>query len=456
MGDIGALALGARARHGRGDRAPGAGAARRSAASSCSRRLSVIIQVASFKLTGKRIFRMAPIHHHFELKGWAEPKVIVRFWIITCMLVLAGLGDAEAAMSTPCTTTRTYAVIVGLGQYRPVGRAPSPRAAAGASRVTDTRAKRRRSLRRSSAGAPAMTVAARRARSRRCSRTPTVRRRVARRVARRIRSSRERAPARARHRRGRGAVRARGRLRRSSGITGTNGKSTVTTLIGAHGRAAPGVHVRVGGNLGEPALDLSRRRAADRALRARALELSARVDALARSRRQRAVLNVDARSHGSLRRAIEDYAAAKARIFAQLRYGRDQSRRSARRRDASPGAAGARLLASSVHRRGLRRDAPPDGELVARARGASAAAADGAEDRRARTTPPTRWRLSRSARRWACRSTAMLDELREFPGLPHRVAVGRGGERRHLRQRLEGHQCRRHARGGRRHERCRW
>ena len=52
---------------------------------------SVIIQVASFKLTGKRIFRMAPLHHHFELKGWPEPRVIVRFWIITFMLVLFGL-----------------------------------------------------------------------------------------------------------------------------------------------------------------------------------------------------------------------------------------------------------------------------------------------------------------------------------------------------------------------------
>ena len=56
---------------------------------------SVILQVASFKLTGKRIFRMAPIHHHFELKGWAEPKVIVRFWIITFLLVLAGLATLK-------------------------------------------------------------------------------------------------------------------------------------------------------------------------------------------------------------------------------------------------------------------------------------------------------------------------------------------------------------------------
>lgn len=57
--------------------------------------LSVIIQVASFKLTGKRIFRMAPIHHHFELKGWPEPRVIVRFWIITVMLVLFGLATLK-------------------------------------------------------------------------------------------------------------------------------------------------------------------------------------------------------------------------------------------------------------------------------------------------------------------------------------------------------------------------
>jgi phospho-N-acetylmuramoyl-pentapeptide-transferase len=57
--------------------------------------LSVILQVASYKLTGKRIFRMAPIHHHFELKGWAEPKVIVRFWIITVILVLVGLATLK-------------------------------------------------------------------------------------------------------------------------------------------------------------------------------------------------------------------------------------------------------------------------------------------------------------------------------------------------------------------------
>ena len=57
--------------------------------------VSVIMQVASFKLTGKRIFRMAPIHHHFELKGWPEPKIIVRFWIITVILVLLGLATLK-------------------------------------------------------------------------------------------------------------------------------------------------------------------------------------------------------------------------------------------------------------------------------------------------------------------------------------------------------------------------
>lgn len=57
--------------------------------------VSVILQVASFKLTGKRIFRMAPIHHHFELKGWPEPRVIVRFWIITIILVLVGLATLK-------------------------------------------------------------------------------------------------------------------------------------------------------------------------------------------------------------------------------------------------------------------------------------------------------------------------------------------------------------------------
>ena len=57
--------------------------------------VSVILQVSSYKLTGQRIFRMAPIHHHFELKGWPEPRIIVRFWIITVVLVLIGLSTLK-------------------------------------------------------------------------------------------------------------------------------------------------------------------------------------------------------------------------------------------------------------------------------------------------------------------------------------------------------------------------
>ena len=57
--------------------------------------VSVILQVTSYRLTGRRIFRMAPIHHHFELKGWPEPRVIVRFWIITLVLVLLGLSTLK-------------------------------------------------------------------------------------------------------------------------------------------------------------------------------------------------------------------------------------------------------------------------------------------------------------------------------------------------------------------------
>ena len=57
--------------------------------------LSVMLQVASFKLLGRRVFRMAPLHHHFELKGWKENQVVVRFWIITIILVLIGLSTLK-------------------------------------------------------------------------------------------------------------------------------------------------------------------------------------------------------------------------------------------------------------------------------------------------------------------------------------------------------------------------
>ena len=57
--------------------------------------VSVIVQVASFKMTGRRVFRMAPLHHHFEKKGWAEPTIVIRFWIIAAILALAGLATLK-------------------------------------------------------------------------------------------------------------------------------------------------------------------------------------------------------------------------------------------------------------------------------------------------------------------------------------------------------------------------
>ncbi len=55
----------------------------------------MIIQVASFKMTGKRVFRMAPIHHHFEKLGWTEPQVVIRFWIVACVLAHVGLATLK-------------------------------------------------------------------------------------------------------------------------------------------------------------------------------------------------------------------------------------------------------------------------------------------------------------------------------------------------------------------------
>ena len=57
--------------------------------------VSVIVQVASFKLTGKRVFKMAPIHHHFEMLGWTESQVVIRFWIISMVLALIGLSSLK-------------------------------------------------------------------------------------------------------------------------------------------------------------------------------------------------------------------------------------------------------------------------------------------------------------------------------------------------------------------------
>ena len=80
--------------------------------------VSVIVQVVSFKLTGKRVFRMAPLHHHFEQKGWTEPQIVIRFWIISVVLALVGLVHAEAAV-IECPRHRAFAgkkvAVFGLG-----------------------------------------------------------------------------------------------------------------------------------------------------------------------------------------------------------------------------------------------------------------------------------------------------------------------------------------------------
>jgi phospho-N-acetylmuramoyl-pentapeptide-transferase len=57
--------------------------------------VSVVVQVVSFKLTGKRVFRMAPLHHHFEQKGWKEPTIVIRFWIISIVLAMIGLATLK-------------------------------------------------------------------------------------------------------------------------------------------------------------------------------------------------------------------------------------------------------------------------------------------------------------------------------------------------------------------------
>ena len=77
--------------------------------------VSVIVQVISFKLTGKRVFRMAPLHHHFEQKGWTEPQIVIRFWIISIVLALVGLVDAEAAMIPVTTFAGKKVALFGLG-----------------------------------------------------------------------------------------------------------------------------------------------------------------------------------------------------------------------------------------------------------------------------------------------------------------------------------------------------
>jgi hypothetical protein len=85
--------------------------------------VSVILQVASFQWTGRRIFAMAPIHHHYELRGWAEPKIIVRFWIISIILAMVALSSW--AQVAPCPRSSPRVLVLGIGV---TGRDEVPRA----------------------------------------------------------------------------------------------------------------------------------------------------------------------------------------------------------------------------------------------------------------------------------------------------------------------------------------
>ena len=160
MGDVGSLALGARARHGRDPDQAGTAARHRRRRVRASRRCRWSFRSASFKLTGKRVFRMAPLHHHFELIGWSEPKVIARFVIVGDHLRAVQPDDAEAAVGHGDGDGR----VLGRGQARHGGRA---RRAAGSRRPScwrgAARASRCRTARTRLADADARTAAASRA-----------------------------------------------------------------------------------------------------------------------------------------------------------------------------------------------------------------------------------------------------------------------------------------------------
>ena len=230
--------------------------------------LSVIGQVASFKLRRKRIFRMAPIHHHFELLGWPEPQIIVRFWIVADRLRAARALDAEAALMTSAAAARSCSASGAPGQA--VARVLAAR---GARRARRRRAGRR-GARRRRGGVPRRRAAARRRRRRRCSTASTwwCRARACR-AARRCspRPCAARHPGRERDRAGVAAC----STARSSAITGTNGKSTTTTLVGLRPRAARAGARSPAATSARRSID-ARRRGARRRGR-RGVELPARV-----------------------------------------------------------------------------------------------------------------------------------------------------------------------------------
>ena len=217
--------------------------------------VSVIVQVVSFKLTGKRVFRMAPMHHHFEQKGWTEPQIVIRFWIISVVLALAGLSTLKLRMIPRHHLRRTRrSRVFGLGGS---GLASASALLAGGADVigwddseeTVEKATRRRHP------------------DRRSARTSTGRRIAALVLAPGVPLTHP-APhwtvglARAAAVEVIGDIELFCRERRSHApdapfvaITGTNGKSTTTALI-AHLLAPAGYDVQLGGNIGTAILSL--------------------------------------------------------------------------------------------------------------------------------------------------------------------------------------------------------
>ena len=115
MGDTGSLALGGALGASRSRRTTSS-CWRSSAGCSWSRRCRVVIQVAVYKRTGKRVFLMAPIHHHFEHLGWSEPTVVIRFWIISFVLALAGLATLKLQVITAKAFAGKHYAVYGLAR----------------------------------------------------------------------------------------------------------------------------------------------------------------------------------------------------------------------------------------------------------------------------------------------------------------------------------------------------
>ena len=216
--------------------------------------VSVIVQVASFKSTGRRVFRMAPLHHHFEQMGWEEPKIVIRFWIIAVDPGDCRAGDAEAAVKPAMIVVDGFAgkrvAVLGLARS---GRAAVRRCGPAAPRSLawdDNAEVARGGRRRSPLADPASDRLARGRGAGAVARHPAQLPGAASGGGRRRARPASRSSAIS------SCSAGRSRDARYVGITGTNGKSTTTALIG-HILAEAGRRVEIGGNLGTPALSLA-------------------------------------------------------------------------------------------------------------------------------------------------------------------------------------------------------